>query len=192
MPAIRLLEIGNDNSLKIAPEALMIKEFKKIWDKYKDKGKALEELAYVYWMAYYNSVYDVYLTEEEKKQAIIHDVITTKGWKADGATEAAIEKFGQLQRTFSMAFLESAKAAAIKIRVFFETVDYNARNKSGGPVWKPKEIMSAISESLNVLNALEKWQERARKEEDLGDARIKGGGKVGIFEDETTAKWIET
>jgi hypothetical protein len=188
---VRLIEVGSDGNLTVTPEALMIKDFKNVWDKYKDKKKSLEELSYIYWMAYYNSVYDVYLSIEEKKEAIKGDVITDPNWKPDARTENAILKFTELQRTFSMAFLESAKMGAIKIRKYFEDVDLTERNRAGSPVYKPVDITNAITKSIDVLESLEKWSERVKKEEELTDSKIKGGGRAGIFEDESTATWLK-
>lgn len=191
MAVPRLIEVSSDGKLTITPEALMIKEFKAVWNKYKDKNKANEELAFIYWMAYYNSVYDVYLTEKEKVEAIKADVISDKNWNPSEITKAAIDKFKELQMTFSIAFLESAKEGALKIRQFYHDVNLNERSKSGGVIWKPTDISKAIGDSINTLEALEKWQERAKKEEDLGDSKIKGGGRAGIFEDESTATWLK-
>jgi len=188
---VRLIEVGDDGNLNVTPEALMIKDFKNVWDKHKDKNKSLEELSYIYWMAYYNSVYDVYLTIEEKKEAIRADVITDPKWKADAITQAAIDKFVELQRTFAIAFLESAKEGALKIRQFYHDVNLNERSKSGGVIWKPVDITNAISKSIDILESLEKWENRVRKEEELHDSKIKGGGKTGIFENEDTATWLE-
>lgn len=191
MAVPRLLEVTSDGTLNITPEALMIKEFKAVWNKYKDKNKASEELAFIYWMAYYKSVYDVYLSEREKMDAIKEDVISDKKWEPTEITKAAIDKFKELQMTFSMAFLESAKEGALKIRQFYHDVNLNERTKSGGVIWKPSDITNAVAKSVDILEALSKWEERAKKEEELGDSKIKGGGKAGAFEDESSAVWLK-
>ena len=188
---VRLLEVNSEGILTITPEALMIKEFKAVWNKYKDKNKAYEELAFIYWMGYYNSVYDVYTTEKEKVEAIKKDVISDNKWQPTEITKAAIDKFNELQRTFSMAFLEAAKEGALKIREFYHNVNLNERNKSGGVIWKPADISKAIGDSVHILESLEKWEERIKKEEELQDSKIKGGGRAGIFEDEGTATWLK-
>ena len=157
---VRLMEVDSNGNLNITPEALMIREFRNVWEKYSDKKQALEELAYVYWMAYYNSTYDVYLSIEEKKAAIKADIITDPLWMPDELTEAAIQKFSLLQRTFAMAFLEAAKEGALKIRKFYKDVDLNERSKNGGVIYKPTDISKAIKESIDILESLEKWQER--------------------------------
>jgi hypothetical protein len=143
-------------------------------------------------MAYYNSVYDVYVSYQEKKEAVKGDVISDKLWEPDDITIAAIKKFHDLQRTFSMAFLESAKVGAIKIRQYFESVDLSERTKGGAVVYKPTDITNAISRSIDVLESLEKWAERVKKEEELSDSRIKGGGKAGLFENESDAIWLKS
>ena len=191
MAVVRLIEVSSDGIITIAPEALVIKEFKAVWNKYKNKNQAVEEFGFIHWMAYYNSIYDIYTSEIEKIEAIKSDIITDKNWQPTEITKEAIDKYRDLQRTFSMAFLEAAKEGAIKIRDFFGKVDLNERSKSGGVIWKPTDITNAISKSIDVLESLEKWEERVKKEEDLSDSKIKGGGKAGIFEDESTAIWLK-
>ena len=56
------LFIIEKNKVIASPEALLIKEFKDIWDsdKFLSKDRAVSELAYVYFTTDYKSIYQSY------------------------------------------------------------------------------------------------------------------------------------
>jgi hypothetical protein len=190
---MKILEIDQKGNLVVTPEALMIKEFKAIWDRDTNKNKvnALEELSFVFWKGYYDTIYDKYSSNKEKDEAITNDVITQKGWKPDTVIDAAVDKYIEVQETFSMAFLNSAMVAAKQMKQYFETVKLEERDKNGKPVWKPQDLTGAVVKSVEIIEAIEKWKERARKELELKDSKIRGGGIVGVFEDPSTASWLD-
>ena len=73
-----------NNVVKVNPEMLLIPEFKDIWDrdKSKDKGIAYKELAFVYFLADYKSVYTAY-SPEEREDKIKQDFIRDTSWVRD-------------------------------------------------------------------------------------------------------------
>lgn len=72
---MKIFTIENQRPV-IVPEMLMIKEFRDIWDRDTDttKVRATKELAYVYFMEIFDSVYDQY-APDVKSSKIIKDVI---------------------------------------------------------------------------------------------------------------------
>lgn len=180
-----ILLVDDQDQIQIKPEALMIKEFKHLWerDKTKGKSKARQELAYVFWMGYYKSIYDVYEDPREKHQAVKSDIISYEDWEPDEYVRAAIEKYIQRQETFSMSFLDAAKTASNELKAFFKNVNLNATDKNGKPIYKPKDITDAIKQSAAVVESLSKWEERVKKELEIKESNIRGGGDVGPFED---------
>ena len=191
---MKVLEIASDGKLTITPEALMIKELRAVWerDKTPSKKRAREELAFIFWKGYYDSVYDIYATEAEKDEAITTDVITMPKWKPDDKIKAAVDKFVELQRTFAMAFLDSVMVSARQMKGYFEKIDLNERDKSGKPVWKATDLVNTVSKSIEIIEAIDKWKERARKELELKESKIRGGGQAGVFEDPERATWIKS
>ena len=71
--------------VSIAPEALMLQPFKKIWsrDKSKDKHKAMQELGYVYFMEDPRSDYQYLVDREMRSQEIIKGEGFPEGWHPD-------------------------------------------------------------------------------------------------------------
>lgn len=181
---MKLFDIDNNHKLTIHPEALLIQSFKLLWDgdNSKDKKVALKELAYVYFMTDYKSPYEKY-DKDEKHLQICEDVMGDTKYKPSAEVLKAIEVYKNLQQTFSMKFLESAKTASRELMRFFDTVDLQERTDKGAPIYKPSDITSALSQSVKVIEALDRWTEKVQKEQELTDARITGGGTAGYFED---------
>ena len=127
---MKLIDIENKKPV-IDPAALMIKEFKAIWDrdKTKDKGKALSELAYVYLSADYTSPYREY-DGERKIQQIRDAVMADQSWKPDKYIEEAEKRYKELQRTPSLGLLEDAEYAINKLRKYFRDTDIS-RSREG-------------------------------------------------------------
>ena len=180
---MKLFDIDN-NKVIIHPEALLIQSFKLLWDrdKSKDKSTAMKEIAYVYFMTDFKSPYDRYDSEEKKLQ-VGADIVGNGKYTPDDKVVAAMTTYKNLQQTFSMKFLESAKVAAKELMNFFNSVDLNERTNSGGVVYKPVDITNALSQSVKVIEALDKWTEKVQKEQELTDKKITGGGIAGHFED---------
>lgn len=167
-------------------ETLLIEPFKSIWERDKSKGKekALEELAYIEFMASMkkSNPYKGY-PEDIKKEKIENEVITIKNWKPDKLVLQGIEKIKEFQTNASTSYIYyiSAKIGLEKMREFFLKFNMNERNiKSGMPLYKPKDITSAINDiekNLQNLKALEKRVE----EEIFEEERNKGNKEISPF-----------
>jgi hypothetical protein len=181
---MRLFDLDSNHKVVIHPEALLIQSFKVLWDKDKSKEKiqAMKELAYVYFMTDFKSPYDKYDAKEKSFQ-VSNDVMGNSEYKPTELVLNAIANYKNLQQTFSMKFLESAKTAARELMRFFDTVDLSERTDKGSPIYKPADITNALSQSVKVIEALDRWTEKVQKEQELTDTKITGGGTAGYFED---------
>ena len=188
----KLLELSEDGKVVITAEALQVKEFKRIWTRDRDNNKkyAREELAFVYFLVDYQSPYSS-MDREERLPIIIDDVITKSKWKPDDAIKEACEKYEKLQTTFSMQFLRANKGAAFEVKRFLESIDLHALDKNGKPMYKVNDIIRAMGETVKVIESIDKWEERVRKEIDMQDTKIRGGGVEGDFENPDTAVWLK-
>lgn len=156
-----------NNVVKVNPELLLVPEFEAIWvrDKSKDKGMAHKELAFVYFLADYKSVYTAYAPEEREEQ-IKKDFIRNSDWVKDIVVQAAIEKYERLQETPSLRLLRSARVASEKLSSFFLTQDP-----------EHKFYTSNLEKLSKIIESIDKLEERVKKEETTS-SRIRGGGDV--------------
>jgi len=119
-----LIEITN-GVLTISPEALVIKEFKKIWsrDKTKNKDKALKELAYIYHSTDYQSIYRNYHIDTRDVKIKL-DIFDDREHKVDIEVIKAMDKYKELQTTISMQLLEDVETGFTKLRDYFKDADF--------------------------------------------------------------------
>jgi hypothetical protein len=155
-------------------ETLLINPFKEIWARDKDKNKhtALEEFAYIEFMSSMkkSNPYRQY-TQKLKPEKIKADIITKENWEPDELVISAIHKVMEFHKEASTtySYYLGAKKAAEKMTDFFNEVDINQVNpKTLNPIYKPRDITSAINDlekNLTNIKALEKKVEEELYEE---------------------------
>ena len=178
-----LLTLNSDGSLTILPELLTISEFSKLWSK-KDKSKAIKELSYVAFYCNYSSPYNqVVSSESYKRQLIGKDIMGDKSYIPTKEVQNCINKYMEMNITFSMEYLDSAKEAARKVIEYYKDVDFKETTRTGGLVNKPSDVVRSIASSTDMLSAISKWEEKVRQEKEMLDDRITGGGTIGEYED---------
>ena len=177
------LLILKNNKIEINPETLLIKEFKAIWDSDPGKKKefALRELAYIYFLCDYNSVYQSY-SKDERSKKIRSDL--SKGDRAIKLTkfcDAGIKKYEELQDTPSMQFLESAKDALASMTEYFKGVDFTKMDKNGKFVYNVVEVTRCLKDAGGVMESIEKLKEKV-KTEIYEKVAVRGKSDIGFFE----------
>lgn len=173
---MRLFDLDN-KKVKIHPEALLVKEYKVLWDKDKSKTKdnAVQELAYVVFMADFKSPY-MYYADEARSEIVIRDCVNIPNWKPDKPVLAAIEKYKELQRTPSMGLLEDAQTAISNIRKYFREADVSG-DETGA---RAKNLVMNLKSLGDLVASVQKISELVEKE--VSEARIKGQGRLGLRE----------
>ena len=159
------------------PSTLLIDSFKELWkrDTSKDKSQALLELAYVYYISDYKSVY-LSVPPEDREQVIIDDLFSdNKYWKADKEVLAAVKKYQELQHVPALRFLDAQRHALEELMKYYKNVDHRR-------ITRPTEISKAMAESAKVLDSLDKIEERVKKEIST-KGKLRGENKLGSFED---------
>jgi len=178
---MKLFTLANNYPI-ISPEALLITDFANIWnrDKTKDKSVATKELAYVYFLCDYKSIYNTY-PSEIKEERIIEDVFKGK-YKPDKLVLVAIDKFKELNNTFNMRFLQSARRALEESMAYYNNVDYTLKDTKGKFIYNIKEVTNSIKDCSGVLDTLDKLIDKVSKEQQLKESKQRGGGEGGFFE----------
>jgi hypothetical protein len=175
-------------------ESLLIFPFREIWerDDSKDKRFAIEDLSYIEFMASIqkSNPYSGY-AEHERSPKIIKDIVTRAEWdETDPLIQAGIEKLKQFQAEASVTYnyYMAAKSAAEKMQLFFTTfsmADVNLR--TGAPIYKPKDITSALNDTSRVLENLNSLREKVDNEI-FEEVKKKGQKVVSPFADPNSLK----
>lgn len=169
-----LLELKN-NVLTIAPEALMVHEFKTIWnrDKSKSKDKAKKELAYVYHTIDYQSVYRNYHIDTRESKIRL-DIMGDREWSPDEKVQQAQIKYEELQTTLSMLILKDVEAGLSKLRTYFQNADFEEDDDGRAA----KTFIANVKEMGNLVKGVKALKEEVEKE--LTDAmQLRGAGSIG-------------
>lgn len=170
-----------NNKLEIVPENLIIPEFRTIYDRdtSKDKEAAFAELAYVYHIADYKSVYNN-LTDEDKHKQIIKDYLPN-GYNPDSEVKTAIAKYRLLQETPSMRLLLDARGAIDKVRKYFKDVDLAAVDGKGSLINKISDLTNSMGNIGKIIESIDKLEEKVKKEQ-LRDTKIRGQKDINDYE----------
>lgn len=171
-----------------SPEALLIPEFKALWSRDKTTGKlktrAVEDLAYVYFMMDYQSPYRAY-PEVERSEEVRKDHITRGRWKEDAEIKTAMEKYDKLQETPNMRFLKAVEQTLEGLTNYFENLNFDPKKEDEEgkrvPVSDAKKAMDAVSQAGKLLASVQSLREKVKSEQNVS-ATIRGGGEKGEYE----------
>ena len=188
-----LFTLQNDKLVYPTVEVLLIEPFKTIWsrDKTKNKQVALEEFTFIEFMSSMkkSNPFRQY-RESEKADKIKDKIITIKDWIADELIIEGIKYIKTLQREASTtySYYLSVKKAAEEMQDFFNNVDINERNfKTGNPIYKPRDITSALNDTEKTLTNI-KALEKKVEEELFETSKKKAGKKIGHFANPNSVK----
>jgi len=175
-----------DNAVTVDPKLLFIPEFRRIWDRDKTKAKkrANLELAFVYYTADYKSEYNAYGLEKE--ELIAKDIMGDIKYLADELMLEAIEKYEKMQESYSLRYLKSTRKTVDSLILYYEQLQYDPKGENKD--FAPDKITKALKETEVIVEKLEKWDKKVLAEEE--GMQIRGGGRVGMFEDPEKATWI--
>ncbi len=170
---MKILELNNDR-VSISAEALGLLFFKDLWsrDKSKNKEKAYNDIAYVFYYSDFNSPLYQYPPDERDKM-IREYIVTDKSFKVDELVQKAIKGYEAINTTPSMRMLESVQIAISKMENYFKNVNYEEVDID--KVGKFIERLPKLIESVNQASEI------CRKES-ITSTKVRGNASVGLFE----------
>lgn len=180
------LFVIENNVAKPNTETLLISPYKEIWerDKSKDKATAIKEFTYVEFMISKKKSNPYAGYDDKRRSQELKELLFDSEWEPDYLIVEALNKLATFQTEASSAysFLISAEVAASKIKDFYNTFDLNERNpKTGNPLYKPKEITSAINDAEANIRNLHSLKEKV--EQELFDAtKTRSNREINPFE----------
>ena len=173
-----------ERSVIVSPEALLIPQFKKIWDRDKseDKLTAYRELSYIYFISDFKSPYRVSLTKDKLYLSVAKDFMKNENYKPDSEILNAIEKYEQLQITPSMKLLTASVKTVHNLTDYLQGVDLTERDKNGRPIYKPSDVTSSLKAIGGIVESIAKVRANVEKEI-TQEATIRGQRRKGNRED---------
>ena len=170
--------------VKVSPEALLLKPFRKIWirDKGKNKETATNELSFLYFFCDPRSDYQYITDDEDRMEAVKQGIGFDKKWKPDPTLNEAIA----LYRSFDSSAAILLKAAMEGV----EKVQKLLKDLNPDDTKSLKEYLAALKMVPEVANMIQEAEVKLNQEEELGEAR--GSIEKGMFEDglDDVADWV--
>jgi hypothetical protein len=170
--------------VRVAPEALTLKPFKKLWDrdKSKTKEKATMELSFLYFYCDPRSDYQYIVDDSDRMDAVKEGIGFDSNWKPDATLQKAIDFYGTFD-TPAAELLRTSRTGVEKVRKLVETLEPDDTKSLKDYLTVMKlipEVASMISEAEKTLNA----------EEEYGEAR--GQIEKAMFDDglDDVADWV--
>ena len=178
-----------ENSIaKPNTETLLISPFKEIWDRdlTEDKEIAIKEFTFIELMASKkkSNPYAGY-SDEVRKQKLKEFLFGEESeWKVDAEVEAGLVKISEFQREASptYSYYISVLEATEKMKQFFTSFDINEVNDKGARVFKPNEIVMAISNTDKLLQNLNSMKEKVEQEL-FEQTKTRGMKQINPFEE---------
>jgi len=169
-------------------ETLLLSPFKEIWERDKNPGKfeATNEFTYIEFMVSVkkSNPYRGY-DEAERHRRLAKDVMNNEDYKPDEFVCGGMASLIEFQQTASTTYnyYMSAKRAIYKVQTFFNTFDLDARNeKTGLPIYKPRDVTMAVNDTEKVLQNFSALQEKVDNEL-FESVKVKGHKVVSKFAD---------
>lgn len=169
--------------LIISDEAYLLKPFREIWKRDKSKGKqtAKDELGVVFFMEDPRSDYQIYIDREERLKQVKEALGLKDTWKPDKLVLDAM-KFYASFKSESALLLEDIRVAITKLREYIKTIDLNATDSNGKPIYTLNTYTSTISQIPKLITSLDEAEKTIAKEI-INSDKVRGNGEKAMFED---------
>ena len=161
--------------VRVAPEALNLKPFKKLWnrDKTKQKESAVMELAFLYFFCDPRSDYQYILDEEDRMKAVKEGIGLSDNWKPDKDMEAAIKLYRSFEAP-SSALLRAALEGVEKVQKLLKDLEPDDTKSL-------KEYLTAMKLIPEVAAMIKEAEKTINEEMEYGEA--KGSIEKTLFDD---------
>lgn len=167
----------------ISEEALLLKPFKLIWnrDRTQGKEKALQELAYIYFMEDPRSDYQYLVDVDERSEAIIDGEGMSGKWKPDKLVVNAMEFYRSLKPT-SALLLEDTRAVIDNVRKSLREFSFEGMEDKDR-VNAIKSITSTVATIPKLIKDLNDAEKAIRADMQDSTGKVRGQKEKSILDD---------
>ena len=170
---MRLITLENFE-LKVAPEALLIRPIRRLWNQDRSKGKErfYQQMSFLYFAVDPRSTYSYLLDEEERKKAIIEQEGLPANFKPSELLKEAMEIYKKHTMTVSQKLLSDALVSANTVGTFLRTINLMEEDDKGRPKYQISQVVSALKNLEGIINTIQTLQKKVEQEiADNGKAR---------------------
>lgn len=171
------------SKMVIDPEALLLKPFRRIWERDRSRGKdlAMMELGFIYFMCDPRSDYQYIVNLSDREREIKLGEGLPEDWKPDEELREAMDFYSSFKPTAS-SLLEDTNIAVDKVRSFLRDIDLYATDDKGKPIYTINSVTSAIKLIPSLVRDLHE-AEKAIKTEIASSHKARGSVSKSILED---------
>lgn len=169
--------------IKVEPEALLLKPFKKIWnrDRSKDKNRAMQELGFIYFVCDPRSDYQYLVDLDTRMESVKQGEGLPENWTPDQVVKEAMEFYSSFKPT-SALLLEDTRVAVDKLREHLKNMDFNEVDDKGKPKYTLNTITSTIKQIPELIKGLDE-AEKAVTSDIREMSKARGNHEKAIMED---------
>jgi hypothetical protein len=169
--------------IKVEPEALLLKPFKKIWnrDRSKDKNRAMQELGFIYFVCDPRSDYQYLVDLDTRMESVKQGEGLPNDWTPDQTVKEAMEFYSSFKPT-SALLLEDTRVAVDKLREHLKNMDFNEVDDKGKPKYTLNTITSTIKQIPELIKGLDE-AEKAVTSDIREMSKARGNHEKAIMED---------
>ena len=176
---MRLIQIENFE-LQVAPEALLIRPIRRLWnqDRSGRKEHFYQQMSYLFFMVDPRSTYSYILDLDERSKAIIEQEGLPDNFKPSDLLVEAMRIYKEHTTTISQKLLNDALVAANTVGTFLRTVDLTEEDRNGKPKYQVSQITAALKNLEGIVTNIQNLQKKV-------DSEIQEGGKARGAQDLT-------
>ena len=169
--------------IKVEPEALLLKPFKKIWnrDRSKDKNRAMQELGFIYFVCDPRSDYQYLVDLDTRMESVKQGEGLPNDWTPDQTVKEAMEFYSSFKPT-SALLLEDTRFAVDKLRKLLREIDLNQTDDKGKPIYTLNTVTATIKQVPSLVRDLDEAERSIAKEIAQSD-KARGAQTKSIYED---------
>lgn len=178
--------------VRVAPEALTLKPFKKLWtrDKSKEKERAIMELSFLYFYCDPRSDYQYIKDEEDRLEEIKKGQGLPENWKPDTVLQAAMEFYSSFDSTPAI-LLRVAREGVDKVQRILEKISTDdIEDDPKKAVSVAKEYLTALKMVPQVAAMIQEAEKAINEENEYSEAT--GAMEKAMFDDglDEVADWV--
>lgn len=190
---LRLFDYDNSKMRVVLnePDILLIKEFQDLWTNERNKCKedktgekrllVFKELTYIYLAIDWRSPYKEWSERERHDLALIDSQLTQEEFD-DPIFRIACRKYKSLQETSKIGSLLQSQLSLIeRMRIYYDTMDFDERDQNGKPIFKMKDIQGEVAAMAKTIEGIQSLMELYKKEQEQ-ETSLRGDHEAGMFD----------